>query len=286
MKIGILGAGAWGTALALTVSYSGCDVVLWSYDGETKDFGIDLGDNITVTKELKDMAHMDAWLIVTPSAFFRELLRNSRDFYKNQPIIICTKGIEKETYNLMSEVLTQELPECKNYGVLSGPQFAAEVANKMPTGSTLAGNAVIQELGKQVFKHLYIEESDDIVGVEICGFGKNAVAIISGYLSETVRGENERAMLFTKCWCEVMEYGVKKGARSDTFLRLCGLGDLFLSATSVTSRNYSAGVAIAKNQELCGTVEGIYALRGLIHLAGDAEINLPTCSLFKSKMKI
>ena len=285
MKVSVIGAGAWGTALAIASARGGASVVLWSYDGEYKHFdGVDMPENITVSKHMSDMRDSDAWLIVTPAAFFRETLRKARDVYAGQPIIICTKGAESSTGAFTSEMLRDELPECKNFGVLSGPQFAAEVASGIPTGSTLAGSEKAVNIGKQILNQLYIEESDDVIGAEICGMGKNAVALICGYNSVACRGENDRALLFTRAWNEVVDLGLASGAKTRTFLQLCGIGDLFLSATSPTSRNYSGGMAIAQGNPPAGTVEGLFALGGLISRARALSVPTPVLCEMRDKM--
>lgn len=285
MKVSVIGAGAWGTALAIACARGGSDVVLWSYDKEYKHFDdVEIPNNITITPDMKDMHDSDAWLVVTPAAFFRETMRKARDVYANQPVIICTKGAESSTGAFTSEMLRDELPECKSFGVLSGPQFAAEVARGIPTGSTLAGDAELVNIGKKILNQLYIEPSDDIIGAELCGMGKNAVALISGYNSVACRGENDRAMLFTRAWNEVVDLGIASGAKTRTFLQLCGVGDLFLSATSATSRNYSGGASIARGEEPAGTVEGLFALGGLIARARALNVPTPVLCEMRDKM--
>lgn len=285
MKVSVIGAGAWGTALAVASARGGSNVILWSYDGEYKHFdGVEMPENITVTKDMSDMRDSDAWLIVTPASFFRETMRKAHDFYNGQPIIICTKGAESSTGAFTSEMLHDELPECKNFGVLSGPQFAAEVASGIPTGSTLAGTESAVSVGKKVLNQLYIEESDDVIGAEICGMGKNAVALICGYNSIACRGENDRALLFTRAWNEVVDLGLASGAKTRTFLQLCGIGDLFLSATSATSRNYSGGAAIAQGNPPAGTVEGLFAISGLISRARALSVPTPVLCEMRDKM--
>ena len=285
MKVSVIGAGAWGTALAICAARGGADVVLWSYDNEYKHFDdVEMPSNITVTSDMACLRDSDAWLVVTPAAFFRETLRKARSVYDNQPIVICTKGAESATGAFTSEMLHDELPECKTFGVLSGPQFAAEVARGIPTGSTLAGSDEVVNIGKQILNQLYIEPSDDIIGAELCGMGKNAVALICGYNSVACRGENDRAMLFTRAWNEVVELGLASGAKTRTFLRLCGIGDLFLSATSPTSRNYSGGVAIASGMPPAGTVEGLFALGGLIARAQALNVQTPVLCEMRDKM--
>lgn len=285
MKVGIIGAGAWGTALGVVSARGGADVVIWSYDGEYKNFDdVEMPKNLRVTSDMRDMEKMDAWLIVTPAAFFRETMMRARDFYIGQPVIICTKGAEPTTGEFMSEFLTDVLPNCVNFGVLSGPQFAAEVARGVPTGSTIAGNEIARRAGHEILNKLYLSDSDDIVGVQMCGVGKNAVALICGYNFVASAGENERAMIFTRAWGEVAAVGRKMGAKTETFLDLCGIGDLFLSATSETSRNFSGGMAIARAEEIVGTVEGISALRGIIARAERLGVPTPVLIAMRDKM--
>ena len=285
MKIGVFGAGAWGTALAFVCAKSGNEVIHWGFDGVFDGLSdLEAPKSITRTPDMSDLQNCEYWLIVTPSAFFRETVKKMRSVYDNQPILICTKGMEAETGLFMSEILEQELPECKNFGVLSGPQFAREVALGVPTGSTLAGNEIVRAGGHVALAELYLQDTDDVIGAQICGVGKNAESLISGYLTIESSGENERALIFTRAWNEIVDIAVEMGANCGTFLGLCGVGDLFLSATSSTSRNFSAGLAIANGEEYAGTVEGIFALRGLIHRAEKLNIETPVLSEMKNKM--
>lgn len=286
MKVGVIGAGAWGTALAVVSARGGADVVLWSYDGVLKEFdGVQIPENLTLTREMADMAGMDAWLVVTPAAFFRETMRGASAYYRGQPVIVCTKGAEPSSGDFMSEIIADVMPACRDYAVLSGPQFAAEVARGVPTGSTLAARTDLAlQTGRAILNKLYIVPSQDVIGAEICGVGKNAVALICGYNSVAAAGENERAMIFTRAWGEVVQIGLASGAQIQTFLDLCGIGDLFLSATSETSRNFSGGMAIARGENLVGTVEGIFALSGLIRRAGRLGVETSTLVEMQQKM--
>lgn len=287
MNVGVIGAGAWGTALGLLAARSGNNVILWSYDGMAKQFpDVATIESVQITKNMADLSACDVWLVVTPAAFFRETLRAAREFYRGAPVIICTKGAELNTGCFMSDVLSAELPECTEFGVLSGPQFAAEVARGVPTGTTLAGTPAARAAGQGALSEMYIEESDDVIGAEICGVGKNALALICGYNSVMAAGENERALIFTRAWREIIALGRKMGAKTDTFSALCGIGDLFLSATSVTSRNFSGGMAIAHGKAPDGTVEGIYALRGLVQRASEMGIDTPVLAQMQNKMHI
>lgn len=285
MKVAVIGAGAWGTALSIVSARGGADVVLWSYDGEYKHFdNVEMPENIQVSTDLAVVGDCDTWLIVTPAAFFRETMRKASTFYNNQPVIVCTKGAESTTGNFMSEIIADELPNIKDFGVLSGPQFAAEVAAGVPTGSTLAGTQRAIDAGRAVLNKLYIHPSDDVIGTEICGVGKNAVALICGYNSVAAAGENERALIFTRAWNEVMEIGLRSGAKMHSFLDLCGIGDLFLSATSATSRNFAGGMTIANGMPPSGTVEGIFALDGLIRRAENVGVDVPTLREMQIKL--
>ena len=287
MKIGVFGAGAWGTALAYTCAKSGNEVFHWGYEGVFDGLpDIAKPENVTRTDNMADLSDCEYWLIVTPAAFFRETVRKMCGHFNGQPILICTKGMEEKTGQFMSEILKDEIPQCKHIGVLSGPQFAREVANDIPTGSTLAGDNKVRAGGKIALSGLYLQETDDVIGTQICGVGKNAVSIISGYLTGKSSGENERALIFTRAWNEIVDLGIKMGADYKTFLGLCGVGDLFLSATSPTSRNFSAGLSIAHGEQCTGTIEGIFALNGLIKRAQTLGINTPILIEMKNKMDL
>lgn len=285
MKIGVFGAGAWGTALAYTCAKSGNEVIHWGFEG-VFDGLLDLQkpEAVTRTSNMADLSSCEYWLIVTPSAFFRETVRKMRAVFNNQPILICTKGMEGETGQFMSEILNEEIPECKDIGVLSGPQFAREVATGISTGSTLAGNERVRAGGHIALSALYLQDCEDIIGTQFCGVGKNAVSLISGFLTIKASGENERALVFTRAWDEIVDIAVKMGAECGTFLGLCGVGDLFLSATSSTSRNFSAGESIARGEQYAGTVEGVFALRGLIKRAEKIGVSTPVLIEMKNKM--
>lgn len=285
MKIGVFGAGAWGTALAYTCARSGNEVTHWAFQGIFDGLAdLEKPENVNRTDNMADLKSCEYWLIVTPAAFFRETVRKMKDVYDGQPILICTKGMEGESGEFMSEILNTEIPECVDFGVLSGPQFAREVASGIPTGSTLAGNDKVRAGGHIALSALYLQDSEDVIGAQLCGVGKNAESLISGYLTIKSGGENERALVFTRAWNEIVDIAVEMGADCGTFLGLCGVGDLFLSATSPTSRNFSAGEAIARGESYTGTVEGIFALRGLIRRAEKLGIKTPVLIEMRDKM--
>lgn len=285
MKIGVFGAGAWGTALAYTCAKSGNEVMHWAYAGLFDGLpDLEKPENVFRTDNMADLKSCEYWLIVTPAAFFRETVKKMRAVYNGQPILICTKGMEGESGEFMSEILNTEIPECHDFGVLSGPQFAREVATGVPTGSTIAGNDAVRAGGHIALSALYLQDSDDVIGAQLCGVGKNAESLISGYLTIKSGGENERALIFTRAWNEIVDIAVEMGANCGTFLGLCGVGDLFLSATSPTSRNFSAGESIARGEQYTGTVEGVFALRGLIRRAEKLGIETPVLIEMRDKM--
>ena len=277
MIVGIIGAGAWGTGLAHVIARGGNGVILWSFDGEYAHFdNLKLPSRVKITRNMNELTSCDAWIAVTLAAFFRETLTRAGQFYNKQPIIICTKGAEPKTGKFMTEILNETIkPSKKKVGVLSGPQFAGEVAYGVPTGSTLAGGKEIQKIGQQVFNKMWISPTRDIIGTEICGVGKNAVSVIAGYIKVKGQGENESALYMTSAWHEVIKIGLKMGAKLETFSDLCGVGDLLLTATSQTSRNFSAGISIANGEKPVGTVEGLSALNALNERAKKYKVHAP-----------
>jgi len=304
MQVGIIGAGAWGTALAGVAAASGNQVVLWAHDEENvvqmnKEHrnsslpGVVIPHEIIATNNLADLVETDIWMVATPTAFFSETLQKSRPFWsrrspkgedgwRKQPIIICAKGIDPVEKCLLSDTVKKEIPGTNEFiGILSGPGFAPEVAAGVPTGTTIAGNAkVLEALESALSSFYYLEESDDINGVQICGAGKNAIAIYLGYLDANKVQENERGMKIGLAWQELILFGRLFHAKLETFSKLCGIGDLFLTATSKTSRNYSAGWAIGENRPVEGTVEGIAALEWIVDTAKQNKLKLPILEEF------
>lgn len=291
MKVGIIGAGAWGTALATIAARSGNQVILWSHDEadeinqKHRNFrlpGVIISREIIATEKMSDIASTDIWLVATPTEFFKETIKQTRSFWKKQPIVICAKGIEPKSGKMLSDVISEIIPGSDKYiGVLSGPQFAGEAAMGKPTGSTIAGCARrVRAIAHKALNDIYLEDSSDIYGVQICGAGKNAIAMLLGYLDGCNAGENERAMKLSLAWQEIIRFGRLFGAKGETFSMLCGVGDLFLTASSKTSRNYSAGVAIAKKQKPTGTVEGLAALKWIVKTANKNKIQMPILESF------
>jgi len=296
-KLGIVGGGAWGTALACVGRRAGCEVVLWAREPEVVDeinraqrntaflSGIPLAPGILATGELAEVAVCDPILLVAPAQHMRQLSAALAGHLKvPTPLVICAKGIETATGQLMSEVLGQT---CPGYplAVLSGPTFAAEVAEGLPTAVTLAcgdnslGERLVAILGLPEFRPYY---SDDIVGAQIGGAVKNVLAIACGLVDGLELGENARASLITRGLAEMTRFALARGARRETLSGLSGLGDLILTCSSAQSRNFSLGRALGEGQAASDVLdsrrsvaEGYFTAEVLGRLARDGGIDMP-----------
>jgi len=259
MKIGVVGAGAWGTALAQVMAEGG-DVLLWALEQEVVDAvngahenaiylpGLALNPDIKATSDLADMTACDALLIVTPAQHVRRVV--SQLPVGDQPVILCAKGIEAGTGKLMSQVVEDVVPGA-TIGVLSGPTFAHEVAAGLPTAITLACNndAMAEQLLERVARPTFRPYlSDDVIGAEVGGAVKNVLAIACGVADGAELGLNARASLIARGFAEMSRFGVALGARTDTLGGLSGLGDLVLTCSSTNSRNFSLGKGLGEGK--------------------------------------
>lgn len=260
MRIGVIGGGAWGTALAKVAATSGDPVLLWARehdvvtsinDGhENRTFlpGIALSPAIRATAALADLAAADALLVVTPAQHLRAVL--SALDGRSRPLVLCAKGIEAGTAALMSEIAHDIHPRAA-IAVLSGPTFAHEVARGLPTAVTLAcaddaiGRALAQRLAQPTFRPY---ASDDVIGAEIGGAVKNVLAIACGVVAGRRLGENARAAVIARGFAEMVRYGVARSGRAETLAGLAGLGDLVLTCSSVASRNFALGVRLGEGK--------------------------------------
>jgi len=296
-RIGIVGAGAWGTALAIAGHRAGHAVRLWARRAELAEEIATTRENaaylpsakldpaIAVTAEPADLADCDALLLVTPAQHLRAIVTGIAPQVRGEvPFVVCSKGIERGTGKLMSEVLADVAPDHPS-AVLSGPTFAAEVARGLPTAVTLAardavlGEALVAALGSRTFRP-YL--SDDPLGAQIGGAVKNVIAIACGIVEGRRLGENARAALITRGLAEVVRLGRCLGARPETFSGLAGLGDLTLTSTSRQSRNYALGVALGEGQSLAeatagrrSVAEGAFTAHALLARAAAQAIEMP-----------
>jgi glycerol-3-phosphate dehydrogenase (NAD(P)+) len=296
-SIGIIGAGAWGTALAQAAVKAGRAVTLWARDPalaatierehENPSYlpGIALDPALHATGELAEAAAADAVLLVTPAQHLRAaagLL--SYHLADETAVVVCAKGIEQGSGALMTEALAEALPG-QPMAVLSGPTFAAEVAREQPTAVTLAaadaklGAALVIALGSRRFRP-YL--SDDPVGAEVGGAVKNVIAIACGIVAGRALGDNARAALITRGLAEVVRLGVAKGGRPETLMGLSGLGDLTLTCSALQSRNYSLGFALGKGEaldEILGArnsvAEGVFSAAAVTALAKSIGVEMP-----------
>lgn len=270
-RIGIIGSGAWGTALACTIAGAGHEIVLWAREAEVVQAirtehrntlflpGVELPAAVRATGDLAEAVAADALLLVVPAQYFRATARHLKaHLAPGVPVVICAKGIERDSGALMSEVAATELPETP-IAVLSGPTFAIEVAKGLPTAVTLAardprlGAILVQTLGRPTFRP-YL--SDDPIGAEIGGAVKNVLAIACGIVEGRDLGDNARAALITRGLAEILRLGRAKGARAETLMGLSGLGDLVLTCTGAKSRNFSLGAVLGQGQSLAQATEG------------------------------
>ncbi|NKB19991.1 MAG: NAD(P)H-dependent glycerol-3-phosphate dehydrogenase [Alphaproteobacteria bacterium] len=295
--IGIIGAGAWGTALAQSIRQAGCETVLWSFEpdvaksinknheNETYLPGVTLDAGIRATAVLEEAADTDAVLLVVPAQFMRGVTSQlSNTLARDIPVVVCAKGIEQNSAALMSEVVADTLPG-RPVVVLSGPTFAAEVANGLPTAITLAtrdkavGDALTEALGTQKMRP-YV--SDDVIGAEIGGAVKNVLAIACGVTEGRGFGDNARAALITRGLAEMTRLCVAKGGKAETMMGLSGLGDLTLTCSSSQSRNYSLGEELGKGKTLekvlasrNSVAEGVTSAAAVSTLAKRLGIEMP-----------
>ncbi len=297
-RIGIIGGGAWGTALALTLRRAGREVVLWARESEVVAAinrenlnplflpGVALDPEIRATIELGEAARgADALLLAVPAQHLRPLLAAlARHMPAGAPAVICAKGIEERSGALLSEVVEAVLPGTP-LAVLSGPTFAGEVALGLPTAVTLASpdaalaQRLVAALGTRTLRPYH---SDDVVGAQIGGAVKNVLAIACGIVVGRGLGDNARAALITRGLAEMVRLALAKGGRAETLMGLSGLGDLVLTCSSAQSRNHSLGQALGQGRALAAILaerhsvaEGVSSAAAAAALAQRLGVDMP-----------
>ena len=287
--IAVLGAGAWGTALALAAHTAGRKTTLWVREddvltdikaGRGNRFlpGVDLPKNLIVTGDLAEAAQADALLLVVPAQVLHGFAASLKPHLRpDQPLVICAKGIEQGSGKLVTEVLQDALPDAA-IAILSGPSFARDVARGLPTAVTIAakGDLAIRlqaSLGSATFRPY---ASDDLTGVALGGAAKNVYAIACGVVEGMGLGENARAALLARSFAELARLGESLGAQRETLMGLSGLGDLVLTATSKSSRNFSFGVALGEGKPPAGALaEGVATAPALVARAKAVGVEMP-----------
>jgi glycerol-3-phosphate dehydrogenase (NAD(P)+) len=294
--VGVLGAGAWGTALALVAAQAGRRVTLWAREAEVCDSikskrentlflsGVTLPDTIMPTGDMTELARCDAILLVAPAQHLRATLAALTPHLRDgMPLVLCAKGIERGTGKLLTEVLTENAPACAP-AILSGPSFAKDVARHLPTAVTIAAKMEIAVRLQAALGHMTFRPyaSDDLVGAALGGAAKNVYAIACGVVAGMGLGESARAALLARSFAELCRLGEKLGARSETLMGLSGLGDLVLTATSATSRNYAFGLSVGQatpRDRLFAPgrplAEGVETAPALVARAAAEKIELP-----------
>jgi glycerol-3-phosphate dehydrogenase (NAD(P)+) len=304
--VGVVGGGAWGTALAAVIAQKHERVLLWSFEKDVTETintthcntaylpDFRLPDRISATSDLADMGSCDFLLLVTPAQHLRVTLLQLPK--SNAPFILCSKGIEADSAMLMSEVVAYLRPETP-FAVLSGPTFAHEVAAGLPTAVTLAceDRALGQELCRLIATPSFRPYlSDDVTGAEIGGAVKNVLAIGCGVVDGAGLGLNARAALIARGFAEMQRYGLARGARPETLSGLSGLGDLVLTCNSENSRNFSLGRGLGQGKsvrELLAdrrtVAEGAHTAPILLESAQTLGVDMPivtaVCTLLQGR---
>lgn len=298
--IGVIGAGAWGTALAMLANRAGSRATLWTRNEQVIDSVQSRRENaqylpdlfidpaIAITRDMNALHECDILIMTIPAQSVRTVTISLSDIVSaSVPIIIATKGIERGSLMLMSEVMQSIMPH-NPYAILSGPNFAREAAQGLPTATVLAthhpqaAEKITFALGGKYFR---IYTGDDPVGAQIGGALKNVLAIAAGIVSGKGLGENARAAVITRGIAEIARFAKAKGGREETLLGLSGIGDILLSCSSPKSRNYSLGVTLGRAQQAVtpellvsrgvGLTEGVATADSVTQLAHKLGVNMP-----------
>lgn len=293
--VGVLGAGAWGTALAQMLASDGRDVLIWALESEVVEDintkhqnklylpSATLSKTVRATGDLSNFADLEIVLAVAPAQHLGSVLKQIPTAPRD--LVLCSKGIEAGSGRLMNEVAKDALPD-SNVAVLSGPTFAHEVADGLPTAVTLAcggGEAqwsrLVKAIARENFRPYY---SDDITGAEIGGSIKNVLAIACGVVDGLRLGQNARAALIARGFAEMLRFGQALGAERESLSGLCGLGDLVLTCSSTSSRNFSLGKSLGEGARAVDLMadrrtvaEGAHTAPVLHELAQERGIDMP-----------
>jgi glycerol-3-phosphate dehydrogenase (NAD(P)+) len=290
-SVAVIGAGAWGTALASVAARAGRDVMLYARNAEAAAHmtatrenprlpGIKFDSRITVVSDLASAARADIILLVTPAQNLREAATQlAPHLAMATPMIACAKGIERGSHKFLTDIIAEAAPDAVP-AILSGPSFASDVARGLPTAVTLAtkeealANALVQALGSSSFRPYH---TSDIRGVEIGGAAKNVLAIAAGIVVGQELGASAQAALTTRGFSELVRLGRACGARTETMSGLSGLGDLILSCSSLQSRNFSLGIALGRGEPPAKgkLAEGEFTAPVLTELAASKNVDMP-----------
>ena len=298
-SVGVIGGGAWGTALAQSLRLTGRRVRLWARETEVAAEingghlntaylpGVTLDAGLEATTDIADIAGQDAVLMVAPAQHVRSVAGElARHLRAGKPVVLCAKGLEQATGKLLGQVLTETIPHATQ-AVLSGPSFAADVARGLPAALTLAtadeslGATLASAIGSRTLR---IYWSSDTIGVQLGGAVKNVLAIAAGIVDGRGLGASAHAALVTRGFAELRRFGEALGARPETLMGLSGLGDLLLTCGSAQSRNMSLGRALGQGQTLEAVLgsrrsvaEGVYTAAAVARVAAEKGVGMPIC---------
>ena len=295
-KVAVIGTGSWGVALATHLANLGNEIKMWSFNEEEARLineersckflpGLKVPDGIVADTDIKQVVN-DAEIIihVTPSRFVRSTIQQYKDALKDQPVIICSKGLENTSLKTLSQVAEEELPG-KRIGIFSGPSHAEEVSFAIPTAIVIGSkdDTVIEEVQSLFMnENLRVYASHDVKGVELGGALKNIIAFCAGIAAEIGMGDNTFAALITRGLVEISRLGEAMGAQKETFYGLSGLGDLIVTCLSEHSRNRRAGKLIGRGlsveeaqKEIGMTIESVDNIEAAYQLAKQYQIELP-----------
>ncbi|MBL9051839.1 MAG: NAD(P)-dependent glycerol-3-phosphate dehydrogenase [Tabrizicola sp.] len=291
--IGIVGAGAFGTAMAVALAKGGREVRLWARkpaqlramretrrnDSALPD--VDLPENVTIHAEIDELVGGKALLLATPMQTLGALLDRWPVIGVQQPLVACCKGVDLETLRGPVALIEARRPGCRA-AILTGPSFAADIARGLPTALTLAMAGDLAELQEALSTPtLRLYRTDDVRGAELGGALKNVVAIAAGTVIGAGLGDSARAALMTRGYAEMVRFATALGARSETLAGLSGFGDLVLTCTSDQSRNFRFGLALGRSQPFdpAITVEGVATARAVGNLAQRLDVEMPVTSM-------
>lgn len=297
-RIGILGAGSWGTALAILLHDNGHDVTVWSIHEkevemlnttrrhESKLPGVEIPEGILFTTDMKEtMSDKDVCVLAVPSPFIRSTCQKMKSYVRAGQIIVnVAKGIEESTLYTLTDIIEEEMPYA-DACVLSGPSHAEEVSRRLPTTCVVSARTrktaeYLQSVFVSPVFRVYI--SPDMLGIELGGALKNVIALAAGTADGLGYGDNTKAALITRGIAEIARLGIKMGGKPETFYGLTGIGDLIVTCASVHSRNRKAGYLIGKGytmeeamKEVQMVVEGVYSARAALALAIKYQVEMP-----------
>jgi len=293
-RVSVIGAGAWGTALAGVLAQVGHEVMIWAREPHVAALlrewhenrrhlpGVRLPDSVSATTDIARACEAEILVLAVPAQHVRDILARLPDSALQKPIVVCAKGIERTTGKLLHEILREA--GCMSPALLSGPSFAHDVAVGLPTAVTIAADVSFSSHLQGVFAHPSFRPyaSDDLIGVALGGAAKNVYAIACGTVAGMRLGESARAALIARSFAELSRLALALGARTETLMGLSGLGDLVLTATSASSRNYTfglklgSGVPVDQLKKPGGPLaEGVETAPALVARAKRAGVELP-----------